>query len=81
MGQFLWSGVSARPWNVAVDRFAREIVAFLKSSHSARSRQLNAKPLGGNHHSLWLMPITSLLGRRGTITVYTNETNGHTRIY
>jgi hypothetical protein len=28
MGQFLWSGVSARPWNVAVDRFAREIVRF-----------------------------------------------------
>jgi hypothetical protein len=28
---------------VAVDRFAREIGAFLKSSHSARSRQLNGR--------------------------------------
>jgi len=31
---------------VAVDRFAREIVGFLKSSDAARSRQLNAKPFG-----------------------------------
>jgi hypothetical protein len=35
MGQFLWSGVSARPWNVAADRFAREIVGFLKVIGSA----------------------------------------------
>ena len=32
---------------IAVDRFAREIVAILRSSCAARSRQLNAKPLGG----------------------------------
>src|SRR4051794_13631106 len=32
---------------IAVDRFAREIGPFLKSSCAARSRQLNAKPLGG----------------------------------
>jgi hypothetical protein len=28
MGQFLWSGVSARPWNVAADRFARDLSLF-----------------------------------------------------
>jgi hypothetical protein len=33
------------------DRFARKIVQFLKPSNSARSRRLNAKPLGGNHQS------------------------------
>jgi hypothetical protein len=33
---------------IAADRFAREIVAFLRQSHAARSRQLNAKPLGHN---------------------------------
>jgi hypothetical protein len=33
------------------DRFAREIVAFLKSSCAARSRRLNARPLGGNYHT------------------------------
>ena len=32
---------------VPADRFARKIVAFLKSSCVARSRRLNAKPLGG----------------------------------
>jgi hypothetical protein len=31
---------------VAVDRFAREIVRFLNASRAARSRQLNANPLG-----------------------------------
>ncbi len=31
---------------VAADRFAREIVAFLKSPCAARSRQLNTRPLG-----------------------------------
>jgi len=32
MGQFLWSGVSARPWNVAVDAAVRpEIVRILKA--------------------------------------------------
>jgi len=31
---------------IAVDRFAREIVRFLNSPCAARSRQLNAKPLG-----------------------------------
>ena len=29
MGQFLWSGVSVRPWNVAADRCAREIIRIL----------------------------------------------------
>ncbi len=33
---------------VAADRFAREIVGFLKA-FPARSRQLNGKPLGGDH--------------------------------
>src|SRR5262245_7903695 len=28
------------------DRFAREIVPFLRPSHAARSRQLNAQPFG-----------------------------------
>jgi hypothetical protein len=28
MGQFLRSGVSARPWNVAADHFEREIMPF-----------------------------------------------------
>ena len=32
---------------VPADRFAPEIVPFLKASDAARSRQLNAKPLGG----------------------------------
>jgi len=31
---------------IAVDRCAREIAAFLKPSHAARARQLNAKPFG-----------------------------------
>jgi hypothetical protein len=46
MGQFLWSGVSARPWNVAADRFAREIVRIL-TLFVARSRRLNGNPFGG----------------------------------
>jgi hypothetical protein len=33
------------------DRFARKIVAFLKSSYAARSRRLNARPLGGSLHA------------------------------
>jgi hypothetical protein len=32
---------------VPADRFAREIVPFLKSFCAARSRQLNTNPLGG----------------------------------
>jgi len=36
MGQFLWSGVSARPWNVAADRCAHEIVGFLTRIGGAR---------------------------------------------
>jgi hypothetical protein len=47
MGQFLWSGVSARPWDVAADRFARDIAGILRPSCAARSRQLMPKPLGG----------------------------------
>ena len=35
MGQFLWSGVSARPWNVAADRFAPEIGGFLTGGSGA----------------------------------------------
>jgi hypothetical protein len=35
-------------WVIAVDRFAREILAFLKPFCAARSRQLNAKPFGGS---------------------------------
>jgi hypothetical protein len=31
------------------DRFAREIGAILAFSDAARSRQLNAKPLGGRY--------------------------------
>jgi hypothetical protein len=34
---------------IATDRFARKIVGFLKA-FPARSRQLNAKPLGRCHH-------------------------------
>jgi hypothetical protein len=45
MGQFLWSGVSARPWNVAADRFAREIAGFLRSD-TMRSRRLTGNPFG-----------------------------------
>jgi hypothetical protein len=37
------------------DRFAREIGAILALSYAARSRQLNAKPLGGS-----ITPISSL---------------------
>jgi hypothetical protein len=33
---------------IAADRFAREIVAFLRSFCAVRSQQLNAKPLGGS---------------------------------
>jgi hypothetical protein len=47
MGQFLWSGVSARPWNVAADRFARKIVRFLMLFLIARLRLLNGNPFGG----------------------------------
>jgi len=36
---------------IAVDRFARKIVGFLKVLYAARSRQLNAKPLAGGHQS------------------------------
>jgi hypothetical protein len=35
---------------VAVNRFAHEIPAFLKSSCVARSRQLKARPLGRSSH-------------------------------
>jgi len=35
---------------VPADRCARKIVPFLKPSHSARSRQLNANPFGRSHH-------------------------------
>ena len=38
--------------NIAVNRFGREIGAFLKSFCGARSRQLNAKPLGGGPSDL-----------------------------
>jgi hypothetical protein len=37
---------------IAVDRFAREIVDFLRSRSAARSRQLNAKSFGGFAPSL-----------------------------
>jgi len=47
MGQFLWSGVSARPWNVAADRFAREIVCFLTAC-AVRLRRLMGNPFGGS---------------------------------
>ncbi len=40
------TSVAAQP-GVAADRFAREIGPFLKLSSAARSRQLNAIPLGG----------------------------------
>jgi len=33
----------------AADRFAREILAFLKSFYAARSRRLTHKPLGASH--------------------------------
>ena len=36
---------------IAADRFAREIVRIL-TLFAARSRQLNANPLGGSHHTL-----------------------------
>jgi hypothetical protein len=48
------------------DRFAREIVRFLKSLCAARSRQLNAKPLGGISterdltHEMQLMVMRSI---------------------
>ena len=48
-------GTSAAQPGIAADRFAREIVAILKSSNAARSPQLNAKPLGASHHRLWQM--------------------------
>ena len=38
--------INAAQPGIAADRFAREIGAFLKSFCAARSRQLNAKPLG-----------------------------------
>ena len=50
MGQFLWSGVSARPWNVAADRpRAREIGAIL-TLFAAPWRQLKRNTLGGFRH-------------------------------
>jgi hypothetical protein len=45
---------AAQP-GVAVDRFARKILAFLNSYCAARSRQLNANPLGGNSITLVCM--------------------------
>jgi hypothetical protein len=42
--------VAAQP-GIAADRFAREIAGFLKAL-PARSRQLNAKPLGRTHSML-----------------------------
>jgi len=36
---------AAQP-GIAADRFAREIVVFLRSSYAAHSQQLNANPLG-----------------------------------
>src|SRR5258708_7257986 len=40
-----WSGTATQP-GIAADRFARKMVAFCRF-HPARSRQLNANPLGG----------------------------------
>ena len=48
----------------AADRFAREILAFLVSSCAARSRQLNAKPLGGNQ------PYSCLVLERGSLVLW-----------
>jgi hypothetical protein len=43
---------------VAVDRFARKIAGFLRESCAARSRQLNARPLGGQARtSPWVWTI------------------------
>jgi len=39
---------------IAVDRFAREILAFLNSFCAARSRQLNANPLGRASMTLFI---------------------------
>jgi hypothetical protein len=48
--------VAGAPANTALqsDRFAREIVRFLKSSCAARSQQLNARPFGGSPSNLSL---------------------------
>jgi membrane protease YdiL (CAAX protease family) len=46
MGQFLWSGVSARPWNVAADRCARAIVHFLKSTRVGALAAAERHPVG-----------------------------------
>jgi len=46
---------------VAADRFAREIVGFLKA-FPARSRQLNGKPLGG--WGVWSAGVSWLVVRR-----------------
>ena len=49
---------------IAVDRFAREIVAILALSDAARSRQLNAKPLGGSQ------PYSCLVFERRSLVLW-----------
>src|SRR5262249_16709161 len=57
----------------AADRFAREILAFLKSSCAARSRQLTHRPLGcpseyhltSNMHVITMYLRSSALHSRG----------------
>jgi len=58
---------------IAVDRFAREIVGFLKSSCAARSRQLNAKPFGGSPSNLF--PISTQVESRPLQPCYQNVLN------
>jgi len=45
-GRYNKATSDAAEHGIAVDRFAREIAPFLKSFSTARSRQLNASPLG-----------------------------------
>src|SRR5262249_32934809 len=56
---------------VPADRFAREIVAILKSSHAARSRRLNGRPVGRSHRARTrLKSIITVSFARIAATIY-----------
>jgi len=66
---------AAQP-GIAADRFARKIVRFLKAI-SARSRQLNAKPLGGyqTYRCLVLQRSSQVLWHKNTVLFGLNESS------
>ena len=58
----------------AADRFAREIIGFLKSFCAARSRRLTHRPFGGSHSPLH--PVITGFEAQTFILSYSHEWRG-----